>query len=252
MKLLAKGAALGAIFLLIFAAWVLYPAAGVPILAYHKVSETDEVYSVPPAEFEEQMRYLAEHGYTAVSLTELAGHMTAGRPLPEKPVVITFDDGYANNYHDALPIMARHGMKATVFIVSDYMGQQPYLTWDEVRALAAAGTEIGSHTLGHRPLTDLPPAERLRDVTASKEGIEWRLKKPVYFLAYPFGQFDDETIAILRQAGFKGACGGRIGLNKPGDNLYALKRISVSRSQWGLIDFRLRLIRANVYSKLGL
>lgn len=252
MKLLAKGAVLGAIFLLAAAAWAVYPAAGVPILAYHKVSEIDEVYSVPAAEFGEQMRYLAEHGYTAVSLAELVANMTAGKTLPANPVVITFDDGYADNYHTALPIMAKYGMKATVFIVSDYMGQPPYLTWEEVRALAAAGTEIGSHTLAHRVLTDLPPDERLRDVVVSKEGIEWRLDKPAYFLAYPFGRFDAATVAILRQAGYKGACGGRIGLNKPGDDVYALKRISVSRSQWGLIDFRLRLLRANIYAKLGL
>lgn len=252
MKPLIKGAAVGAVFVLLIAAWALYPAAGVPILAYHKVGDVKELYSVAPGEFEKQMAYLAEHGYTAISLAELTAHMTTGRPLPAKPVVITFDDGYADNYRAALPIMERYGMKATIFIITDFVGEEPYLTWDEIRAMSAGGMEIGSHTLAHRALPKLPPAEQLRDVTASKEGLEWRLDKPVVFLAYPFGRFDADTVAALRRAGYKGACSTLIGLNRPGDDMYALKRISISRSRWGMLDFRLRLIRANIYAKLGI
>jgi peptidoglycan/xylan/chitin deacetylase (PgdA/CDA1 family) len=250
MKLLVRGAV--AALVILAAAWAVWPAAGVPILAYHKVGETEEAYSVAPADFERQMRHLAEEGYTAVTLAALVDHMTAGRPLPPKPVVITFDDGYADNYATALPILKKYGLRATVFVVTDFLGEETYMTWDEVKAMRAAGTEIGSHTLAHRDLTGLPPDERLKDLAASKAGLEWRLDAPVKFLAYPFGRFDAPTIAALKQAGYRGAASTLVGLNRPGDDVYALKRINIPRSRWGMPEFRLRLIRANVYAKLGM
>lgn len=253
MKLLVKGAAIGAVLVILAAAWAAWPAAGVPILSYHKVGDTVEAYSVSPADFERQMRCLAEGGYTAISLSELVAHMTAGAPLPARPVVITFDDGYADNYTTALPILKRYGLKATVFVVTDFLDERPYMTWDEVKALRKAGIEIGSHTLAHRDLTWLPRDERLEDLRASKEGLEWRLDAPVRFLAYPFGSYDAAVEEALKQAGFKAAVTTVLGLNKPGDDVYALKRINIPRSHvWGLAEFRLRLLRANVYFKLGL
>ncbi|HWQ60888.1 MAG TPA: polysaccharide deacetylase family protein [Negativicutes bacterium] len=253
MKMLVKGAAIGAALVILAVAWAAWPADGVPILAYHKVSDAKEAYSVSPPDFERQMRYLAESGYTAVSLCELVSHMTAGKPLPDKSIVITFDDGYANNYYYALPIMAQYGMKATVFVISDFIDERPYMKWDEVKAMRKAGTEIGSHTLAHRDLTGLSPAEQARDVAVSKKGLEWRLETPVGFLAYPFGRFDANTVAALKRGGYRGAVSTVLGLNKPGDDVYALKRIAISRSHFpGLLEFRLRLLRANVYSKLGI
>ncbi len=252
MKLLARGAAVGAAIIILAAVWAAWPAAGVPILSYHKVGDTEEAYSVAPGDFERQMAYLADKGYTAVTMADLVNHMTAGKPLPPRPVVITFDDGYADNYYTALPIMAKYGMRATVFVVTDFLDERPYLTWDEVKALRAAGTEIGSHTLHHRALPDLPAGERVRDLMMSKEGLEWRLDAPVRFLAYPFGRYDADTIAAVKTAGYRAAVSTRLGLNNPGDDLYALKRINIPRSRWAMLEFRLRLLRANVYEKLGL
>jgi peptidoglycan/xylan/chitin deacetylase (PgdA/CDA1 family) len=206
----------------------------------------------PPADFERQMRYLAGEGYTAVTLAALVDHMTAGKPLPPKPIVITFDDGYADNYTTALPILKKYGLRATVFVVTDFLGEGPYMTWDEVKALRASGMEIGSHTLHHRDLTTLPPDERARDLQLSKEGLEWRLEAPARFLAYPFGAYDAATEAAMKQAGYKAAVSTVPGLNRPGDDVHALKRINIPRSRFGLWEFKLRLIRANVYAKLGL
>ncbi len=251
MKLLVRGAAVAALVILA-AAWAVWPAAGVPILVYHKVGDTAEAYSVPPVDFERQMRYLADEGYTAVTLAALVDHMTAGKPLPPKPVVITLDDGYADNYTAALPILKKYGLRATVFVVTDFLDERPYLTWDEVKALRAAGIEIGSHTLHHRDLTTLPPDERARDLQLSKEGLEWRLDAPVQFLAYPFGSYDAATEAALKKAGYRAAVGTAVGLNRPGDDVYALKRINIPRSRWGLGEFRLRLLRANMYARLGI
>lgn len=241
-----------AVLVVIAAVWLALPAPGVPILAYHKVGDTDEAYSVAPADFERQMAWLAAHGYTAVSLTDLLGHLTAGKGLPAKPIVITFDDGYEDNYLTALPIMEKHGMKATVFVITDSVGQAPYMDWDQIRAMRRRGTEIGSHTLAHRVLTDLPLAERLHDARASREALEWQLNTRIRFFAYPFGRFDAATADAVRQAGYLGACSTLTGLNKPGDDVYGLKRINIPRSSLGLLEFRLRLLRANLYAKLGL
>ena len=251
MKRSARAVAL-TVLLILVAAWSLWPADGVPILAYHKVGDSDEPYSVAPADFDAQMRWLAAEGYTAISLFDLIYHMTWGTALPPKPIVITFDDGYADNLYNALPILEKHGMKATVFVITDRVGRDVYLNWKEIRELKARGTEIGSHTLAHRALTDLPPAERLQDARSSKDAIEWQIEYPVFFLAYPYGRADAAAMDTVKQAGYLGACGTKPGLNKRGDNIYALKRINIPRSDFGIFEFRMRLLRANIYARLGI
>lgn len=253
MKPLVKGAVIGAALLIMIAVWAVSPAPGVPILSYHKVNDASDPLSVSPADFDRQMRWLAENGYKAVSLAELVNHMTAGSPLPDRPVVITFDDGYSCNYYNALPILTKYGMKATVFVIADFVGEQPYVTWGEVYELKRAGIEIGSHTLAHRDLTSLPFEEQARDVAVAKYGLEWRLDTTVGFLAYPFGRYDATTVTALKRAGYRGAVTTDVGLNKPGNDVYTLKRIGISHPHvWGLGEFRLRLLRANVLAKLGL
>jgi peptidoglycan/xylan/chitin deacetylase (PgdA/CDA1 family) len=232
--------------------WLLIPSSAVPILAYHQISEEADVYSVDPQEFEEQMRYLVENGYQAVSLQELFDSYAGRITLPAKPVVITFDDGYVDNYTAALPIMERYGMRATVFIIINVVGQPDYLSWQQIEEMSNRHTEIGSHTMNHVALSEITPTERLLEITASKALLEQRLGKPVEFLAYPYGKFDVATEDSLRQAGYRGACSGVAGLNFSDDNPYTLKRINVPRPRYGLLEFRLRLLRAELVSKLQL
>lgn len=248
-KLLIIGLALVSIFIV----WLLvYPAAGVPVLAYHMVSSVPERYSIFPEEFDEQMRYLTDNGYKAVSLAEMVDGLAGRGQLPAKPVVITFDDGYRDNLTTALPIMEKYGLRGTVFVIASQVGQADYLTWDEIKEMQRRGTEIGSHTVSHAVLTDITLPEREREVRLSKEMIEDQLGTKVEFLAYPFGQFDASMFDILQQAGYRGACTGLAGQNKSGVNPYALKRVNVPLPRFGLWEFRIRLLRAEIYSKLGL
>lgn len=248
-----KTAAALAVVLILLLVWLLYPAPGVPILAYHKVCEEGNLYAVPPGEFENQMRYLAEHGYTAISLQDYFAAASGERKLPDKPVIITFDDGYDNNYLQALPIMEKYGMRGTVFVISGYVEVYPgYLSWPQIRAMLQRGTEIGSHTASHVQLDQISPEERRREITESKSVLEQQLGVPVKFLAYPFGGYDQVTEDLLRKAGYTGACSGEPGLNTGTDHAYALKRINMPRPKWGLWEFRLRLLRADIYSKLGI
>ena len=231
---------------------LLVPAAGVPILAYHMVNDLDETYSISPSEFEEQMAYLAQQGYTSITLAQLLDGMEGKTSLPPKPIVITFDDGYADNAEIALPIMARYGMNATIFIIAGHAGEPPYMSWEEIKAIQRTGTEIGSHTYSHEALSEINPTDQLQEVFESKKTLEAELQQPVGFLAYPYGKFSPAVVAALKQAGYRGACSGKAGLNKQGVDPYILKRVNVPQPKFGLWEFRLRLWRAEIYSKLNL
>lgn len=230
----------------------LIPAQGVPILAYHMVNDLDEVYSITPAMFEKHMTYLEQEGYTAISLAQLVAAWSGGEPVPAKSVIITFDDGYSDNYEIALPIMARHGMKGTVFVIAGHVGQPNYMTWEQIKAMQAQGTEIGSHTLSHVALSEVAPEVQLQEVQQSKFLLEQALGTPVEFLAYPYGKFTTELFTVLQQSGYQGACTGKAGLNKPGMNPFKLKRVNIPQPHLGFWEFRLRLWRAEMQSKLRL
>lgn len=250
MSKLWKGIA--ALIVVAFSVLWLIPARGVPILAYHMVNDLDEVYSITPAKFEEHMAYLVNEGYTAISLAQLVSAWSGGPPLPAKPVIITFDDGYRDNYEIALPIMAKHGMKGTVFVIASHVGEHNYMTWEQIKAMQSQGTEIGSHTFSHVALSEVEPEAQVQEIQQSKHVLEDALGTPVAFLAYPYGKFSPALFSVLQQSGYQGACTGKAGLNKPGMNPFKLKRVNIPQPRFGLWEFRLRLWRAEIHSKLGL
>lgn len=247
-----KVVALSLCFLVSILSWLFWPTASVPILAYHQVSEVEDIYSVTAAQFEEQMNYLSSEGYTAISLEELFASYEGKFSLPKKPIIITFDDGYEDNFLTALPIMEKYHMRSTVFIVTDLVGTPEYLSWPEIREMQKRHTEIGSHTVSHVGLGNLTGEEQNRQILESKAILERYLGKPIKFLAYPYGQYSALTQQLLQQAGYKGACSGIPGQNGKEVDAYALKRVNVPHPQYGLGEFRLRLFRAHLYTKLGI
>lgn len=238
------------VLVLIVTIWLLAPDRGVPILAYHQVGSLPEVYSVDAAEFEQQMKYLSEHGYTAISLAELFASRQGGK-LPPRPVIITFDDGYEDNYLTAMPIMEKYGMKGTIFVIAGQVGQPEYMTWEQLKTLQLKGMEIGSHTYSHVALNEITPSEQLAELVRSKQVLEANLGLSVDFLAYPYGQYDRATMAALQQAGYTAACTGIPGLGTTGGDVYQLCRVNIPRPKYGLWEFRLRLLRAQIYGKLA-
>ena len=247
-----KFVALSVFFIVGIMSWLLWPTPSVPILAYHQVSEEKDIYSVTAGQFAEQMEYLSAKGYHAISLEELFAAYEGKGTLPNKAIVITFDDGYEDNFLTALPIMEKYNMKATVFVVPSLVNTPDYLSWQQVLAMKERKIEIGSHTMNHIGLGEVSPEKQRQEIVDSKLVLEQHLGTTVKFFAYPYGQFTAITQQLLREAGYKGASSGIPGLNNPNTDAYALKRVNVPHPRYGLGEFRLRLLRAEIYSKLGI
>lgn len=216
----------------------------VPILMYHEVGEPWSPWEglfVRPEEFRSQMEWLAGQGYQTVSMAELAAHWLEGLPLPERPIVLTFDDGLCGNHTHAFPVLQEYGFTGTLFLVEDLIGREHYLTEAMIAEMVAAGFEIGAHTRTHRDLTTLSD-QTLRDETGGvKERLEERFGVEVTSLAYPAGAHDARVLRVVAEAGFLTAVTVRAGPASPEQGLLTLHRIRVNRGdgvaglrrQWG-------------------
>lgn len=214
----------GALALLLCAACARRPK--VPILDYHSVGQGGDEFTVDDGVFEAQLAWLQSEGVRTISLHELAQAGIAQRKSGEKEVVLTFDDGTADGLTHVLPALRRHGMKATFFIVTGFVGRPGYLTWDGVRALAAAGMEIGSHTVDHARLPDLPDDKALAELVESRKMLEAQLGTPVDLLAYPYNSLRAHTLRLAAQAGYRIAVAGAV---HGGADLLDLYRTTIKR-----------------------
>jgi peptidoglycan/xylan/chitin deacetylase (PgdA/CDA1 family) len=210
-----------------------------PILMYHYVSRppTDaDAYrrdlSVSPEQFREHLAYLKDAGYSAVTLDDLLYALAQGRALPPKPVVLTFDDGYRDNYENAFPALREAGFTATFFIITDFVTEQrpEYMNWGQIEAMAAAGQQFGSHSRNHPNLAGQSIDYLVWQALGSKEAIEARLGQTPRWVAYPSGKYDPETIAVFRSAGFWGGVTIQQGTEHTLDGIFNLKRIRVRGS----------------------
>jgi peptidoglycan/xylan/chitin deacetylase (PgdA/CDA1 family) len=232
-------------------------ARHVPILTYHAVTEAARPtpLAVAPRTFAEQMRALAEAGYRAVPLCRLAdGHWAE---LPERAVVITFDDGYRSVLEEAAPILRNYGFTATLFLVAGLVdgkagqgdGWQPpwpLLGWAEVEALARDGFELGAHTLSHPVLPHLPLAEAEREMVESQRQIGERTGQEVRVLAYPYGARSAGVEGLARQH-FEAACGTRLSLAGPRSNPFDLERVDAYYLTPAGLAGKLETARARAY-----
>jgi peptidoglycan/xylan/chitin deacetylase (PgdA/CDA1 family) len=195
-----------------------------PILNYHSVGDTADEYTVPVAAFEEQLDWLASHGFHTVSLKDLADSRQRRAPLPERPIILTFDDGKADALGIVLPALRKRGMRASFFVITDLVGRAGYLTWDGVRALAEAGMEIGSHTATHPRLPDLPDASVEHELVQSRLTLQAELHRPVEALAYPYNSVRARIEQAARAAGYRVAVAG---VDHGSADLLSLRRMPV-------------------------
>ena len=227
--------------------------ASVPVLNYHMVGDLNQALCISAANFEEQMKYLADNGYNTITPDQLMDHLKRGVPLPEKPVMITFDDGYVDNYTIAYPILRKYGHKAVFFLIAGYINNDPrFMNWQQVKEMSNNGMIMQSHTVHHVNLTKLSPEDALKELTESKEIIQREVGKPVRYLAYPTGATDKATVQLVRKAGYRGAFSVRFGEAGPDSNLFSIERIPIFRSARTFRSFFLRLNAAPILERFGL
>lgn len=184
----------------------------VPILCYHRLGAGSSKMVVAPAQFEAQMNWLVDKGYRVIALADLAAFLAGERQLPQRAVVITFDDGYASVYRHAYPVLKKLGLPATVFVYSDFVGGGDALTWPQLREMQLSGLiDVQSHSKSHRNLTEKLPAEndeRYRsqldqEMRVPRELLERRLPGlQVRHLAYPFGDANDTVLDATSRHGY--------------------------------------------------
>lgn len=211
-------------------------AARLPILMYHYISDPPanaDSYrrdlSVPPREFEIQLAYLRDAGYTSITLDDLLQHLTAGHPLPDKPVILTFDDGYLDNYLYAFPLLRQYGFSGTFFVITSLLDEaRPgYISWEQAQQMQENGMDIQSHSLSHPDLSGQSIALLQHEIAGSRQAIEAHLHKPVRFFAYPFGQYDRQVIDVLRSAGYQAAVTTMAGVVHTSTALFELARVRI-------------------------
>lgn len=251
---LTHGLPLPLLIMLAAAAWLLTAQpSGFPILEYHMVKDDakpDEVrYAVPPAEFAAQLDYLAQEGYTTITPQDYARARKGKQELPAKPVILSFDDGYEDNWRVVLPMLQERGMKAVFYVVTNDIGQPGYMTWDNLFDLEHSGMEVGSHTANHIPLTTLTPTEQRDELRLSKLLLEWRGMKTIYSFSYPNGAYDDSIVTMLAEENYLTAVTGEAGLNTVETNPYRLHRVNIPAPHLGLTEFRLRLLKADLAAR---
>jgi peptidoglycan/xylan/chitin deacetylase (PgdA/CDA1 family) len=207
----------------------------VPILMYHSVVEafkrdenirsTNRAYCLPVKQFRKQMEYVRGNGYKTLHLDQV---LDTNTQIPEKSVVITFDDGWADNYVNAFPVLKDYGLTATIFVVTGFIGQTNYMDWNQLREMSDAGISIQSHTTSHKPLTQLSVAEIEYELQTSKKTIEDALGKQANFLSVPHGVFDNKVLKMAEDAGYQTVLTSEPGYSHEYKNLPAMKRINIS------------------------
>lgn len=227
--------------------------ADIPILNYHKIDYLYHALSLSPQQFEEQMAYLHDQGFNTITPDQLMDHLNHGKPLPEKPILITFDDGYLDNYTNAYPIMKKYGFTGTIFVVTSFIGvDERFMNWGQVREMKKNGFVFGSHTVSHAALTKVTREQALEELTLSRKDMEKELgTKPRYF-AYPTGAYNKQIEELVKQSGYKAAFTIRYGQAGVESNPYALERIPIFRGAQTFRSFFVRLNAAPILERFGL
>lgn len=211
----------------------------IPILMYHSISTQAtrrfRAFTLAPTLFAAHLRYLREQGYTFLSIAGLAGS-----ELPEKPIILTFDDGFLDFYTKALPLLLQYNATASLFIPTRYLdgtslwlqalgeGRRPLVSQDQLIEIANAGVDCGAHTHSHCHLDTVSTARGQQEVNRSKEILEQILRRPVTSFAYPYGHYHMQARQWVMDAGFQAACAVRHAISHRDDDPFALARVTIT------------------------
>ncbi len=220
-------------------------AVRVPILMYHYVSplppDADALrrgLTVVPERFRAQLDYLHAQGYETVLLRDLYDALSTGRPLPEQPIVLTFDDGYKDHYEVVWPMLAEYGYVGEFFVLATpaHYEAEHYLTWAEMREMSDAGMSIQGHGRDHYDLRNRSYDFLVFQILGIKEAVEAHTERPVTFFCYPSGKYDAATLSVVEGAGYLGGVTTEWGVTHTLENRFTWPRLRVS-GEWSLQKF---------------
>lgn len=224
----------------------------IPVLMYHSIADNSNVTNsasksiiLPPEVFKEQMQYLKDNGYTTLTLDELYNFLEKDKPVPEKSVVLTFDDAYEDNYTNVYPVLKEFGFRGTIFVITggtDKIGA--YLTSGQLKEMDANGMDIESHTVNHEDLDKLSLEKQEQTLVQSKQFLEKLLNKKVDYIAYPSGLYNKFTEQAAKNAGYTMAFTINSGWANKNTNILFLNRVFVN-SLKGFDQFKERLTNPN-------
>jgi O-antigen biosynthesis protein len=193
-------------------------------------------FTVSPSSFETHVRYLADNGYQTLTVSGLIDAMDGRAVMPPKPVVLTFDDGFADFHDAALPTLIEFGQTATLYVVSGAVGgysawlsgigegRRKMLSWAQLDEVRRSGIEVGAHTATHAALDLLSLEDAKKEIAASKRELENRLSAAVSSFAYPFGYQNVAVRELVQREGYSSACAVRYAMSSRADDRFALSR----------------------------
>lgn len=201
----------------------------------HPADRVGRDLTVSPAQFREQLAYLKAHGIQGISMAEMLERLERGQPLGHI-VVLTFDDGYADQARYAVPLLRAFGDSATFYIVTGELGRPRHLTWPDVLSMAREGMDIAAHGVQHDDLSEMPPARQAYEIDDSVAALEHALRRPVESYAYPSGRFNRETLQLVMRANVPLAVTTDPVYVLPPETRFEMTRVRV-RSDWSLPNF---------------
>ena len=214
--------------------------SGLPILMYHKIGDDKDTDAVIREDlFRQQMEFLKEQGYHPLTMDELYEYVVQNKPVPEKPVVLTFDDGYADTYTVVYPVLKALGFPATVFVNPGDVGTR--LTWDQIKEMRQAGITISNHGFDHKEMGLMTAKEQEENMVKGQHALaaDAGITDNVWF-CFPYGSMNEESEKLAQQLGFKLALSMKSGWAHPGDDPYNLKRVWIGNAV-DLAHFKERL-----------
>ncbi len=214
----------------------------VPILMYHNINDNYDIGNksneMSSVEFEDQLKALKRSGYNTITFNEYIDYRNGINTLPDNPIIITFDDGYLNNYTTAFPLLKKYDMKATIFIITGRVNLNdsvvyPHFSWEQAKEMENSGyIDIESHTNYHNMLNRISDSSLVYELRKSRYLIKKHLGKDVSILAYPYGFYNENVIEHAAKAGYTAAViisqEDFPGVNRENENIYKLKRITAS------------------------
>lgn len=202
----------------------------VTVLGYHSINDDESIKSpiiIGKDRLREHLQAIEDLGFTTISVSDLENYLENGKPIPRKSVLITFDDGYLDNYLLAYPLLKEFNMKATIFVVPSLLNKNPYMTVDQVKELSENGIDIQSHTFSHKDLNSMSYDDQLNEFIKSKKSLEKLTSKKITAVAYPKGLFNDDTLKASKDAGYDIGFTVKKGFACKNENNFKINRVLI-------------------------